>query len=458
MTRGGKLSGQSRLSVAIYDMPTAVGARLSSALTKEGFDVLFEGRLAPETAMNSASVWLVKWSYGLNYDFLKSHHPKLGFISATKGVDHIDRKAMAELNLRAETCPGFSTVPVAEHAIALAMRSIYGPCLLPPLSSGLVVFSEYSDEYAERAVAQMIMRSRQIERGIERARNCNYLDASGRRPSEPWFNQELAGARIGFIGRDRGAFGIARILKEGFDCDLYGYDVPEELEGFYSVKPDSFLHIIEHSDYLFLCTSHYGPRAGPWSFDTASLPPPEDLSLGGSGVAVLGTGAIGSTIARICKKGFDCDVRAFNRSIKPELAGIVEYLDPQKPISETISDSNFSFISLPLNAGTSNLITAKQMGDLFINRKRVLINVGRDRIIESDAVIDFVSRGGLLTYATDLAHNDASLCQGKAPDDKTRMFLQHGRILPTPHEAECSKNALERLVTEVFAKLNNFMM
>lgn len=455
---GGKTNGQARPSIAIYNMPRLVGERLSEAISKSGFDVLFEGDLKPETAINGAGVWLVKWCYGLNYDFLRSYHPSLGFISATKGVDHIDRKAMAELNLRADNCPGFSTISVAEHAIALAMRSIHGPCRLPPLSSGLVVFSGYSDEYAERAVAHMIMRARQIESSITRARSCFYLTSDGRRPSEPWFNQELSGARIGIIGHDRSAFRLVRMLKDGFDCKIRGHGVSEELAGYYNVKPENYLSILENSDYVFLLTDSYGPKDGLWAFNSASLPPPVEMELSGSDVAVLGTGAIGSTIARICKKGFGCNVRAFNRSTKPELQGIVEFIDPQKPISDTISDSNFSFISLPLNPETNNLITSQEIGSLILNRKRVLVNVGRDRIIESDAVLDFVSRGALLSYATDLVHNDAALCQGMEPDQTTQRFLQHEGIIPTPHEAEASKGALERLVAEVLRKLGNFMM
>jgi lactate dehydrogenase-like 2-hydroxyacid dehydrogenase len=458
-TRSGRIIGPSKLSVAIYDTPRVVGERLSNALALAGYDVLFDGNLTKETACREADVWLIKWTYGLgDYGFLKDAHPRLGIISATNGVDHINKQAIAELNLRTENCPTFSSIPVAEHAIGLALRSVHGACVLPPLSSSVVVFSEYSDTYAERAVAQMLMRTRQLDRSIERARDGKYRDNDDRRSSEPWFNSELAGARIGIIGHDRDAFELSRILKEGFDCDLYGYDIPEELAGFYRVKPESYLRILEYSDYIFLCTSRYGPTNGPWTIDARQLPAQEDLPLSNSDVAVLGTGAIGSIIARICKKGFNCNVRAFNRSRKPELSGIVEYVDPKAPISIPISDSNFTFVSLPLNEGTSNLITAQQMGGLTLGRKRVLVNVTRDKIVESDAVFDFVSRGALLAYATDVVPNDAALCKGGLPDNTTQKFLQHPFVIPTPHEGECSKNALERLVGEVLIKLNNFMM
>jgi len=459
VTSRGRIIGPSKISVAIYDTPRVVGERLSTALLQAGFDVLYEGNLTRETACREADIWLTKWTYKLgDYGFLKDAHPRLGFVSATNGVDHINKQAVAELNLRAENCPTFSSIPVAEHAIGLALRSVHGECILPPLSGSVVVFSEYSDEYAERAVAQMLMRSRQMDLGIERARGYKYRDRDDRRPSEPWSNSELAGARVGIIGKDREAFQLARILREGFDCDLHGYDISEELSGYYRVKHDSYLGIIEHSDYIFLCTSRYGPMSGPWTFDTRQLSAQEEMQLSNSDVTVLGTGAIGSIIARICKKGFHCNVRAYNRSRKPELAGIVEYVDPNAPISTPISDSNFSFISLPLNEGTSNLITDKQLGELALGRKRVLVNVTRDRIIESEAVFEYVSRGALLAYATDVVPNDAVLCKGEAPDETTQKFLQHGFVIPTPHEGECSRNALERLVDEVLVKLNNFMM
>ncbi len=458
---GRRAQGPSRLNLAIYDMPSAVSGRLSGALASAGYSVLFEGRLDDRTACDNADVWITKWSFGLKHDFLKNHHPRLGFISATAGVDHIDRRAMAELGLRADNCPTFSSVSVAEHALALAFRGASSKCILPPLREGRVIFSEFSDDYAERAIAQVLMRSRQMEKSIERARSYEYLDSEGLRPSEPWSNSELSNARIGIIGREREAFLLSGILKYGFDCDIYGYDTPEELAGF-GVKPDGYLPILEHSDYIFLCTSRYGPRETPWSVDARTLPS-LDMSLLQASVGVLGTGAIGSIISRICAKGFGCLVSAFSRSQKAELLSLgVRYPDPEKPAQEALAEvlgkSDFIFVALPLNEGTQNLITAQQMEGQNSLKPRILVNVTRDKIVDSAPLYDFISRGLYVAYATDVVPNDFVLCSGGIPDEMTQKFLQHRNVIPTPHEGECSKNALERLAKEVLVKLNNFMM
>ena len=161
-----------RRKVAIYDAPQKVGHALSKKLGQAGYEVLYNGPLSKDTARADADVWLTKWSFllkGKNM-ILKDIHPRLGLITLSVGTDHIDTSAIEELGLRLENCPPSCSNSVAEHALALAMRGLYNQSILPPLSEGKVVFTNFSDEFAEQAIAQILMRVRQMNQSIERAK------------------------------------------------------------------------------------------------------------------------------------------------------------------------------------------------------------------------------------------------------------------------------------------------
>ncbi|MFH0884822.1 MAG: NAD(P)-dependent oxidoreductase, partial [Candidatus Micrarchaeota archaeon] len=397
------------LKVAIYEAPKIVSRNLADSLARTGYEVLFEGKLSRETARGDADVWITKWSSNLNGDFLRRSSPRLGIVTLTVGTDHIDMVAAAGLGLRVEKCPTFSSNAVAEHAMALAFRGLYQNPVLPPLSSGQVIFTNFSDEHAEAAVAQMVMRTRQIDQSVERARSYYYLDEDGLRPDEPWSNQDLAGAKIGIVGQDRSAYLLARMLSSGLKCDVYGFETSEDLTSFYGVKPMGLFSLVEQADYVFLCTDRYNMLDERRMVNAAELERPS-MELTGSRVAVLGTGGIGSIIARICARGFGCYVRAFSRSEKEELKEDgIHYV---RPVEEAITDANFIFIALPLDESTRNLLSLERMSRFKTACTRVLVNVTRDKIVESEALFDFISRGGFLAYGTDVVPNDFVLWSG----------------------------------------------
>ncbi|MEW6723124.1 MAG: NAD(P)-dependent oxidoreductase, partial [Candidatus Micrarchaeota archaeon] len=386
---------------------------------------------------------------------LGAHHPSRGIVTLSVGTDHIDMGAVKELGLSVENCPTFSSNSVAEHALALAFRGVYpGPA---ENLRGPLMFSGYSDDFAEPAVAHILMRARQLDESVRRARSYEYYrkDKPRYRHDEPWANEELRGASVGILGRERSAMRLARMLQDGFGCDIYGHDAPDALFDLGAVQmPIS--DILKGCDYIFVCSEKYAPRGPvplPEVVDTLRLPMPE-ASLSRSEVAVLGAGSIGSKIARAARLGFDCDVTTFNRSVKEDLIAIgVRYTNSAE---DAIRNADFIFVALPLNEGTRSLIGPASLSRLP-PRTRVLVNVTRDRIVESEPLYSMLCSGGMLAYATDVLPNDAILWKGGEPDDMTKKFVQHQAVVATPHEGDCSKPALERLCNELNAKIKKIL-
>ncbi|MCI0532578.1 MAG: hypothetical protein L0Y74_11655, partial [candidate division Zixibacteria bacterium] len=374
-----------RLRFAIYDCPRIVSQTLSKTLEDHGHVVLFDGPLIEKDPGNTkinaapeADIWITKWTDGLTEAFIREFHPKKGIITISSGKGHIHEETLRSLGLQLENCPTFSSNSVAEHAITLALRGLYSrppsppidamsTALLPALSVKPVIFSHFSDEFAEQAVAQILMRVRQLDESIGRAKSYHYRNPDRRRPDESWTNEELESAKIGIIGRDRSAVKLARILHDGFECKLYGFDSSESLT-FHGVKPMFITDILNTCDYVFMCTDRYGflisedvaetsLRRG--LVDSRLLPVP-DMTISDSNVAVLGTGGIGSIIARIALKGFKCRVTAYSRSEKQNLAGDgVTYFIPDKhenALMNAVKDANFIFISAKVLPGTPPLV------------------------------------------------------------------------------------------------------
>ncbi|MEW6749108.1 MAG: NAD(P)-dependent oxidoreductase [Candidatus Micrarchaeota archaeon] len=459
-------------SIAIYDVPRIVGRRLWRAFADAGFDVVFEGPLNRETARNDADIWVAKWTFLFKKDFLQEFHPARGIVTLSVGTEHIDTKTLSAIGLSVENCPSFSSNSVAEHGMALALRSVHGPSVLPSLGRGPVIFTKFSDEYAEHAVAHMLIRARQMDESIARAARYEYYrkDAPDYRHDEPWKNAELAGTEVGIIGDERDAYRLARILRYGFNCNLCAFDVSEDLDIFnprYMLPPE----MLSTCDYIFLCTDSLGLQRPsdqeglesriaaelrldridtPAQLETPSLP------LMGSHVAVLGTGNIGSIIARMAKLGFGCEVTAYDMHRKESLMdlGITYRAD----VGSAMEEADFIFIALPLNDGTHSLVGWNELNDLPYCLERVITNITRDQIIESDSLYCLLCDGGVTAYGTDVLPNDAALWRrAKNPDEEpdalTRKFVEHPRVIATPHEGDCSAPSLERMCQEALGKV-----
>jgi len=441
-----------KLRVAVYDLARAPMKVLTKRLKKSGFSVLSDEpmRLNAQTARPDADIWLNKWSFNLKAPFLESHKPKLGILTMTVGTDHIDMGAVENLGLQIETCPSYCSNSVAEHAIALAMRGSYGSSTLPKLSSGQLRFTNLSDSSIESAVAQILFRIRQLGESIERAKAYDYGHSAIGRYDDPWSNQELVGKKIGIIGETDSAKKLAGILQSGFGSHVS------------SVTPNcslssSYLYcskISRNSDIIFLNDESY-PILDGTRIDARDLSAPT-YPFSGSKVAVLGAGRIGARIAEIAKLGFDCDVTVFSRTEKPELAELG--IDFASDLQTALSDAQFIFVALPLTPETNNMLNASVIASLGKSVPRVLVNVTRDKIIDSEALYSAIESGSVSLYATDVLPNDTSLWVGNEPDEITSRFATHPRVIATPHEADSSVSSTDRLAAEVNEKLKTFKL
>jgi D-2-hydroxyacid dehydrogenase (NADP+) len=113
--------------------------------------------------------------------------------------------------------------------------------------------------------------------------------------------------------------------------------------------------------------------------------------LRGKSLGVIGVGTIGSEIAARAR-AFDMRVVALRRRVSGAVSGI-DRIYGNDQLADFLSQSNVLVIAAPLTAETRGLIGAAQFAQL--PRGAIVVNVGRAKIIDTDALIAALHSGHL---------------------------------------------------------------
>lgn len=144
--------------------------------------------------------------------------------------------------------------------------------------------------------------------------------------------------------------------------------------------------------------------------------------LKGKTLGLIGAGTIGSEIARLAA-AFGMKVIAVTRRPKGQsIAGIDELLAPDH-LDAMLGRSDVVVVAAPLTAETLNLIGAAELARM--KRDSLLINVGRARIVDHEALADAIASGHIGGASLDVFHREPL-----PPDD--RLWTLPNVIL-TPH-------------------------
>ena len=168
------------------------------------------------------------------------------------------------------------------------------------------------------------------------------------------------------------------------------------------------------------------------------------FELFGKTFGVVGTGAIGSRVAKIAQ-AFGCRVLAYSRTVKPELEKDgVEYVD----LDTLLAQSDFVSLHVPMTVATAKMINAASIAKM--KHGAVIINCARGGVVDSQALADALNSGKLAAAGIDVFENEPPL----AVD---HPLLHAKNTVVTPHVAFASKEALEARADIVFANIAAFL-
>lgn len=168
------------------------------------------------------------------------------------------------------------------------------------------------------------------------------------------------------------------------------------------------------------------------------------FELFGKTFGVVGTGAIGSRVAKIAA-AFGCKVLAYSRTEKQELvAAGVKYVS----LDELLTESDFVSLHVPLTDATRNLIDAAAIAKM--KQGAVLLNTARGATVDSKALEDALNIGKLAGAGIDVFESEP-------PIAKNHPLCSAKNTVLTPHVAFASREALEVRAEIVFANIEKWL-
>jgi D-lactate dehydrogenase len=180
------------------------------------------------------------------------------------------------------------------------------------------------------------------------------------------------------------------------------------------------------------------------------------FNLCGKTVGLIGTGRIGTAVAKILGSGFGCQLLGYD--VEPNQAcqdlGLT-----YRSLTEVVAGSDIVSLHAPLLPATTHLIDSQMIARMKTGV--MLINTSRGGLIDTPAVIDAVKAGkigylGLDVYEeeTELFFNDRSL--EVIPDDVFSRLLTLPNVVITGHQGFLTREALQDIAQTTLGNILEF--
>jgi D-lactate dehydrogenase len=174
------------------------------------------------------------------------------------------------------------------------------------------------------------------------------------------------------------------------------------------------------------------------------------FDLKGKTVGIIGTGNIGSVVARILN-GFGCHLIAYDirRDEELELKYNVRYTD----LDNLCSKSDIITIHTPLNENTRYIINKQQLQQM--KKGVMLINTSRGALINTKELIEFIEKGRVAYFGTDVYEKEQGIFffdySGKMLNDEMlKKLMAMPNVLITPHQAFATTQALTNIADTTY--------
>lgn len=249
-------------------------------------------------------------------------------------------------------------------------------------------------------------------------------------------------------------FGISKISVRNVGLDGFDFKDLRDL-GFSltSVPVYSPNAIAEHTTGLMLRLLRRVPEFDQ-KFDNADFRwfPTIGEEINGKTVGIIGTGHIGSVVARIMM-AFGAKVVAYDIKPNPYLENLGIYVDTP---DEVIKQADILTLHTPLAKKDVHMIDA----DAFAKMKDgvILINAARGGLVDTDALIAALDSGKVGGAGLDVLESENDVFQKKfdsiddVKDPQFKALINRDNVIITPHTAFYTTTAVHNMV---FDSLND---
>ncbi len=215
--------------------------------------------------------------------------------------------------------------------------------------------------------------------------------------------------------------------------------------------------VAEHATALILSLdrkihkAHQRVREGNFSLEGLV-----GFDLFGKTVGVIGTGRIGTNMARIMS-GFGCRVLATDLIPNEEVARLPnsQYVD----LDRIYRESDIITLHVPLTPETRHLLNEKAFSKMKTGV--IVINTGRGALIDTKALIDALKHGKIGFAGLDVYEEEENiffkdLSEQVIQDDCIARLLTFPNVLITSHQGFLTKEALENIAKTTLRNITEF--
>jgi len=165
-------------------------------------------------------------------------------------------------------------------------------------------------------------------------------------------------------------------------------------------------------------------------WDVARVIADEGMELAGKTVGIVGVGAIGQVVTRICHHGFGMKVIGHQRTLAnlpKEVAGV--------SADALFAESDFVVLACPLTAQTKGLASRARIASM--KKNAVLVNVARGPVVDEAAITEALQQRRIRGAALDVFD--------RQPLAADHQLMKLGNVVLTPHQAGLTVEAVERM-------------
>ncbi len=175
----------------------------------------------------------------------------------------------------------------------------------------------------------------------------------------------------------------------------------------------------------------------------------------GKTVGIVGTGKIGTALARILQ-GMGCQLLGYDVVQNPQCKALgLDYV----PLEELLQKSQIVSLHLPLFPETQHLINAERLA--LLQPGAILINTSRGGLIDTTALIAALKSRHLGAVGLDVYEEEADLyfrdhCDDVICDDTFERLLTFPNVIVTGHQAFFTREALQTIAATTIQNLSDY--
>jgi D-lactate dehydrogenase len=180
------------------------------------------------------------------------------------------------------------------------------------------------------------------------------------------------------------------------------------------------------------------------------------FNLQGKKVGIIGTGRIGSAVARILH-GFECELMGYDVHYNENL--VEQYHLQYTSLRELCKRADIITIHTPLTRQTRYLIDSDFLED--VQHGLMLINTSRGMVLNTCAVLNALEDGIIGSLGLDVYENEKEIFftnrTTNPPEDPIFLkLMQMPNVLITPHQAFATQEALQKIADTTIYNLQCF--